>query len=45
MNQVLAMRAYIRTVEAKSFSRAADQLDLPRSTVSKLITDLEKHLG
>lgn len=45
MNQVLAMRAYIRTVEAKSFSRAADQLELPRSTVSKLITDLEKHLG
>lgn len=45
MNQVLAMRAFIRVVEAKSFSRAADQLELPRSTISKLITDLESHLG
>ncbi|MER2472049.1 LysR family transcriptional regulator [Photorhabdus laumondii] len=45
MNQLLAIRAYIRVVEATAFSRAADQLELPRSTVSKLITDLEKHLG
>lgn len=45
MNQLLAMRAYVRVVEAASFIRAADQLSLPRSTVSKLITDLEKHLG
>lgn len=39
------MRAFVRVVETGSFSRAADQLALPRSTVSKLITDLEKHLG
>lgn len=45
MNQLLAMRAFVRVVETGSFSRAADQLALPRSTVSKLITDLEKHLG
>lgn len=45
MNQLLAMRAFVRVVETASFSRAADQLALPRSTVSKLITDLEKHLG
>jgi DNA-binding transcriptional LysR family regulator len=45
MNQLLAMRAYVRVVEASSFIRASDQLGLPRSTVSKLITDLEKHLG
>ena len=45
MNQLLAMRAFIRVVETGSFSRTADQLALPRSTVSKLITDLEKHLG
>lgn len=45
MDQLLAMRAYVRVVETGSFSRAADQLTLPRSTVSKLITDLERHLG
>lgn len=45
MDQLLAMRAFVRVVETASFSRAADQLALPRSTVSKLITDLEKHLG
>ncbi len=44
MNQLLAMRAYIRVVESASFIRAASQLSMPRSTVSKLITDLEKHL-
>lgn len=45
MNQLLAMRAFVRVVETGSFSRASDQLALPRSSVSKLITDLEKHLG
>lgn len=45
MNQLLAMRAFVRVVETGSFSRAADQLALPRSTVSKLVTDLERHLG
>jgi DNA-binding transcriptional LysR family regulator len=39
------MRAFVRVVETGSFSRTADQLALPRSTVSKLVTDLEKHLG
>ncbi|QOL13460.1 LysR family transcriptional regulator [Dickeya dianthicola] len=45
MNQLLAMRAFVRVVETGSFSRAAEQSALPRSTVSKLITDLEIHLG
>lgn len=45
VNQLLAMRAFVRVVETGSFSRAADQLALPRSTVSKLVTDLEAHLG
>ena len=44
MNQLMAMRAFIRVVESSSFSRAAGQLDMPRSTVSKLVTDLETHL-
>lgn len=45
MNQLLAMRAFARVIDTGSFSRASDQLGLPRSTVSKLIGDLEIHLG
>lgn len=45
MNQLLAMRAFVRVVESGSFRSAANQLLVPRSTVSKLVTDLEKHLG
>jgi len=45
MNQLLAMRAFVRVVDTGSFSRASDQLGMPRSTVSKLIGDLEAHLG
>ncbi|MDK1386856.1 LysR family transcriptional regulator [Sinorhizobium sp. 8-89] len=45
MNQLLAMRAFVRVVESGSFRGAANQLLVPRSTVSKLVTDLERHLG
>ena len=45
MNQLLAMRTFVRVVDTGSFSRASDQLSLPRSTVSKLVGDLEAHLG
>ena len=45
MNQLLAMRAFVRVIDTGSFSRASDQLGLPRSTVSKLIGDLEGYLG
>lgn len=44
MNQILAMRALVRVIEAASFSRASEQLAIPRSTVSKLIVDLENYL-
>jgi DNA-binding transcriptional LysR family regulator len=45
MNQLLAMRAFVKVIDTDSFSRAAGQLGMPRSTVSKLVTDLERHLG
>lgn len=45
LNQLLAMRAFVRVVDSGSFRGAAHQLQVPRSTVSKLVTDLEKHLG
>ena len=45
INQLLAMRVFVRVVETGSFNQTASQLSLPRSTVSKLVSDLEKHLG
>lgn len=45
MDQLLAIRTFVRIADAGSFSRAADQLGLPRSTASKLIQDLEDTLG
>jgi len=45
MDQLLALRAFVRIAEAGSFAKASDQLGLPRSTTSKLIRDLEAHLG
>lgn len=45
MDQLLAMRVFVRVVETGSFARASDQLDIPRSTSSKLVADLERHLG
>lgn len=44
MNQLMAMRVFVRLVETESFSRAASQLSMPRSSASKLIYDLEAHL-
>ncbi|MGA2448260.1 MAG: LysR family transcriptional regulator [Polyangiaceae bacterium] len=36
--------AFVRTVEARSLSRAADELSLPRTTVSRRLARLEKRL-
>lgn len=45
MDHLLALRIFVRIAEAGTFGKAADQLSLPRSTASKLIQDLEQHLG
>jgi DNA-binding transcriptional LysR family regulator len=45
MNQLLAIRVFARVVETGSFTKAADSLDLPKTSVSKLIRELESHLG
>lgn len=45
MDQLLAMRAFARVVEAGGFTRAADSLDMPIATVSKQVQELEAHLG
>jgi DNA-binding transcriptional LysR family regulator len=45
LDHILALRAFVRIAEAGSFARAADSMNLPRSSVSKLLQDLEAHLG
>jgi len=45
MDQLLAMRAFTRVVETGSFTRAADSLNMPIATLSKLVKALEAHLG
>ncbi|NRB55988.1 MAG: LysR family transcriptional regulator [Salinicola sp.] len=44
MDKFAAMRAFIGVVDAGNFSRAAEQLDLPRPTVTRLVQELEKEL-
>jgi DNA-binding transcriptional LysR family regulator len=44
MDQLTAMRAFVRVVEVGTFTRAAELLDLPKPTVTKLIQQLEGHL-
>ena len=43
-NQILAMRVFVRVVEAGTFTRAADSLRMPKPTVTKLVQGLENHL-
>lgn len=45
MDQLAAMRAFVRVVESGSFTRAADILALPKATLSKQIQQLETHLS
>ena len=45
MDQILAIRTFVRVAEAGSFAKAADSMNLPRSSVSKFVQDLEAHLG
>lgn len=39
------MTTFVRVVEAKSFSKAAETLSMPRSSVTTTIKNLEMHLG
>lgn len=39
------MRAFCAVVELGSFARAADQLDVSTTAISRLVADLEKHLA
>jgi LysR family transcriptional regulator for bpeEF and oprC len=43
-NQMLAMRVFVRVVEAGTFTNAASSLRMPKPTVTKLVQGLESHL-
>ncbi len=43
-NQMLAMRVFVRVVEAGGFTKAADSLRMQKPTVTKLVQSLEAHL-
>lgn len=44
MDQLAALRAFVRIVETGSFTKAAATLGTPKPTVSKLVQQLEAHL-
>lgn len=44
MDYLTAVRAFVRVVETGSFAKAADSLEMPRNTVTKLVQSLEAHL-
>ncbi|MDF2118647.1 LysR family transcriptional regulator [Roseiarcaceae bacterium H3SJ34-1] len=44
MDQLAALRAFVRVVEAGNFTRASTSLDIPKATVTKLIQSLEAHV-
>lgn len=45
MDKLGAMRIFIRVVEAGTFTRAADTLALPKSSVTRMVQALEKEVG
>jgi len=45
MDRLEAMRAFTRVVERRSFTHAADDLGLPRSTLTDAVKQLEARLG
>lgn len=44
MDKFSAMQAFVRVVEAGTFTKAADSMNMPKPTVTRLIQDLEKEL-
>lgn len=45
MDKLESMKVYVSVVDTQSFARAAEVLGLPRSTVSRVIKELESWLG
>jgi DNA-binding transcriptional LysR family regulator len=45
MDRLEAMRLYTRVVDRRSFTQAAHDLDIPRSTATQVVQQLENRLG
>jgi DNA-binding transcriptional LysR family regulator len=45
MDRLDAMRLFVRIVERRSFTLAANDMEIPRSTATKVIAELETRLG
>jgi LysR family transcriptional regulator, regulator for bpeEF and oprC len=45
MDQLACMRTFARVADVKSFTKAADALNLSRAVVSTQVAELERHLG
>src|SRR3954463_9662833 len=45
MDQLSAMRAFVRVVETGSFTKAAESLRMPKPSLTKLVQQLEGHVG
>jgi DNA-binding transcriptional LysR family regulator len=45
MDQLAAIRAFVRVVETGSFTKAAEVLRTPKPTLTKLVQQLEAHVG
>ncbi|MDW3688685.1 LysR family transcriptional regulator [Cupriavidus sp. CV2] len=45
MDRLVSMQAFTRVVDVGSFARAAEAMDLPKATLTRLIQNLETHLG
>src|SRR4051812_35271808 len=45
LDRIELFRTFARVVECASFTRAADTLELPRSSVSAAVIDLEARVG
>jgi DNA-binding transcriptional LysR family regulator len=45
MDKLAAIRAFVKVVQSGNFSKAAEELRLSRSAVSKSVIDLERELG
>ena len=44
MDRIAAMQTFVRVVEAGTFTKAADNLGLPKPTVTRLVQSLESQL-
>lgn len=45
MDRIVALRAFGRVVETGSFTKAADSLEVGKASVTRLVQQLEAHLG